>query len=110
MKILPKLRQNMSRYINKNTVRAKYNRSMDAALVSGLAAAGHGIATATIPGIVPLSHIHPANLTVNIGLWGLYFKNLGSAIVNRIKMQPIRNRAISIKKAIKLASQNIKQD
>ncbi len=103
MKILSKLTQNVSRYMNKNTVRARYNRHMDAAVASGVAAVGHGITTATIPGLVPLSQIHPVNLFVNVGLWGLYFKNLGLAIANRIEMRPIRKRALAIKKAVKLA-------
>ena len=98
MKILPKFGRSVSRYINKNTVNGRYNRHMDAACLSGIAAVTHGITTATIPG---LTHCEPANLAINLGLWGVYVKNFGEAIIDRIKLRPIIKRAKAIKKATK---------
>lgn len=101
MKILPKFRQGVSRYIGKNTINARYNRNMDAATVSAIAAATHGITTGTIPGI---NRCEPANLCINFTLWAIYARNLGAAIIERIKLQPIIKRAKQIKKAANFSS------
>lgn len=98
MKISPKISRSVSRYINKNTVNGRYNRHMDTAMVSGIAAVTHGITTATIPGI---THCEPVNLLVNLSLWGVYAKNFGEAIIDRIKLRPIIKRAKAIKKVSK---------
>lgn len=100
MKILPKFQQNVSRYLRKNTIKGRYERHMDAATIGGLLAVTHGITTETIPF---LTHCDPANLLINLGLFGIYAKNLGSVMLDLIQLRPIKKRAKHIKKAVKLA-------
>ncbi len=98
MKILPKFKQSVSRYMWKNTVKGRYERHMDTATVSGVAAVTHGITTATIPW---LTYCEPTNLLINLSLWAVYARNFGAAIIDRIQLQPIIKRAKMIKKAAK---------
>ena len=104
MKILPNLQKNASRYLQKNTVKGRYERHMDGATASGIAAITHGISTGTIPF---LTHCEPINLTINLGLWGIYARNFGAAMIDLIQLRPIKKRAIQIKKAAKLAQKEL---
>lgn len=92
IKINPKFNQSVKRYFTKNTVRAKYNRNMDAAFFSGLAA---GAQVLRIPQWEP----HDIGLTAFFGT--TYLCSAGKALKHLIELQPIRKRAIKIKKASK---------
>lgn len=95
-KIGPKIqgiKKNCNRYIYKNTVRAKYNRNMDITTFAGIAT---GIQVFRMPSW----QAHDFGITAMLGT--LTYGNLTLAIKNFIKLQPIRQRAIKIKKAAKL--------
>lgn len=92
IKINPKFYRNAERYLHKNTVRAKYDRNMDTALISGLAA---GAQVLRIPQWEP----HDIGLTAFFGT--TYLCSAGKALKHLIELQPIRKRAIKIKKASK---------
>lgn len=92
IKISPKLQKNISRYLNKNTVRAKYDRNMDAALVSGLVSTGE---------IINFRHAQPHDIGILAASLTIYLKSLTTAMKHLIELQPIRKRAIKIKKASK---------
>lgn len=97
-KIGPKLqnfRKSCNRYLYKNTVRAKYNRNMDVATFAGIAT---GVQIFRTPSWQP----HDIGITAMLAT--LTYGNIGMAIKNLIKLQPIRKRAIKIKKAAKLNS------
>ena len=94
LKIGPKIQKSVNRYLFKNTVRAKYNRNMDTALFSGLGAAAEVL---RMPNWEP----HDFGLTAFLGT--LYVRSTGKAFKHLIELQPIRKRAIKIKKAAKAA-------
>lgn len=97
-KIGPKfhnIHKNVNRYLYKNTTRAKYNRSMDFATFSGIAT---GIQVFRIP----TWDIHDVGITA--GLATTTYAAIGNALRHLINLQPIRKRAIQIKKAAKLNS------
>ncbi|MCM1265353.1 MAG: hypothetical protein NC200_04055 [Candidatus Gastranaerophilales bacterium] len=85
------------RYLNKNTVRAKYNRHMDTALVSGLVTVFEGIKLPTI---------EPHEFGILGFAAATYLRSTALAMKEFIQLQPIRNRAIKIKKAAKAAQKN----
>jgi len=97
LKISPKTHQKIGRYLYKNTIRAKYNRNMDTALMSGIAT---GVEVLRFP------HwdVHDIGLTALFGT--IYLKNAGQALKNLLKLQPLRKRAIQIKKAAKAVKNN----
>lgn len=92
IKINPKFNQSVKRYFTKNTLRAKYDRNMDAALVSGLAT---GAQVLRIPQWEP----HDIGITAFLGT--VYLRNATQALKHLLELQPIRKRAIKIKKASK---------
>lgn len=94
LKISPKLQKNIHQYFSKNTVRAKYNRNMDAALVSGLVSAGETINF--------FEHCQPHDIAILATSLTFYCKTLATAMKQLIKLQPIRRRAIKIKKSVKM--------
>ena len=100
MKIGANISKNLFRYLRKNTVRANYNRTMDTTLLLGLStcAASASALSGNIFG--QASSLALANCTL-IGA--------GKALFHRIQMQPIRNRAIRIKKAAKEAAKQAKK-
>ncbi|MBD5402308.1 hypothetical protein HDR58_05855 [bacterium] len=89
---ITKIKLSGLRYLNKNTVRAKYNRNMDAALFSGLA---------TIGEILRFPTWHPIEAGITGVLGSIYVRSAGLALKQLIELQPIRARAIKIKKAAK---------
>lgn len=91
-KIGPKIQKSVNRYLYKNTVRAKYNRNMDTALFSGLGAAAE---------VCRLPHWEPHDFGITAFLGALYVRSTGKAFKHLIELQPIRKRAIKIKKAAK---------
>ncbi len=92
LKISPKFCRTAERYLMKNTVRAKYNRNMDTALFSGIA---------SVVGVVNFPELSHYGIGA-LGLAGaIYVRSTALALKNLIKLQPIRWRAIKIKKAIK---------
>lgn len=94
LKINPKLQKNIHQYFSKNTVRAKYNRNMDVALVSGLVSAGETVNF--------FGHCQPHDVAILATSLTLYCKTFTNAMKQLIKLQPIRKRAIKIKKAGKI--------
>lgn len=94
LKISPKLQKNVHQYFSKNTVRAKYNRNMDAALLSGLVSAGEMLCC--------FEHRQPHNVAILATSLTLYFQTFVTAMKKLIELQPIRRRAIKIKKVAKL--------
>lgn len=92
IKINNAIQKSLTGYIYKNTVRAKYNRSMDTAFVSGLAA---GAELIRIPSWEP----HDFGLFAFVG--SIYLRSAAKAVKHLIELQPIRKRAIKIKKAAK---------
>ncbi len=94
LKIGPKLQKNVHQYFAKNTVRAKYDRNMDAALVSGIVAVGETLTC--------LEHFEPHNIAILTTSVAVYCKTFTTAMKQLLKLQPIRKRAIKIKKASKL--------
>lgn len=94
MKIGANLGTKVIRYLSKNTVRANYNKTMDATLAIGLStcAAGASALSGNVIGVAATLAL--ANCTL-IGA--------GKALFHKIQMQPIRKRALQIKKATKLA-------
>ena len=93
IKINPKIEQPVKRYFQKNTVRAKYNRNMDMALRSGLAAGAE---------VFRLPHWEPHDIGLTALFGSLYLRSASRALKHLIELQPIRKRAIQIKKAAKL--------
>lgn len=91
LKIGPKFERNVKQYFTKNTVRAKYDRNMDAATVSGLVAFGEAFNF--------MSNPQPHDIAILAGSLTVYFKTAGTALKHLIELQPIRKRAIKIKKA-----------
>lgn len=92
LKISSKFRQSVNRYFTKNTVRAKYNRNMDTALFSGLAAAAQVVRC-------PVWNVYDVGITTFLG--AVYVQSVGKAMKHLIELQPIRKRAIKIKKVAK---------
>ncbi len=94
MKITQKISRATSRYLLKNTVRAKYDRAMDVAATSSLL---------TMVEIARFPHWDVADIGLTSMFGTAFFGSLGKAIEHRVNMQPIRKRAIQIKKAAKAA-------
>lgn len=94
LKISPKFQQSVNRYLYKNTVRAKYNRNMDTALFSGLGAAAE---------VCRFPHWEPHDVGITATLGAIYLRSTGKALKHLLELQPIRKRAIKIKKAAKNA-------
>ena len=92
IKINPKFYRNSERYLHKNTVRAKYDINMDAALVSGLATGAQ---------VLRILHWEPQDIGITALLGSVYLRSAGKALKHLIELQPIRKRAIKIKKASK---------
>lgn len=88
------------RYISKNTVRANYNKTMDVTFALGLSTCAAGVSglSGNIFGMASA-----------MGLAQCTLIGAGKALFHRIQMQPIRNRAIRIKKAAKLAATQAKK-
>lgn len=97
LKISPNFNRSVRRYLNKNTVNAKYNRDMDTAFVSGLVAVGEAM---------KFPHYEPYDLGIIVGAVPVFLKNVVQGMIHLIELQPIRRRAIKIKKAVKLAQKN----
>lgn len=93
LKISPKITKPVQRYFMKNTVRAKYDRNMDTALVSG------------VVGVTEMFRL-PVWEPHDVGIFAfsatLYVKSLAQSLKYLIQLQPIRKRAIQIKKFVKL--------
>lgn len=97
MKIGPsiqKFNKSVNRYLWKNTTRARYNRSMDLSIFSGIAA---GVQMFKYPWDV-------MDTSIMAGLVTTTYAALGNALRHLIHLQPIRKRAIRIKKTAKLNS------
>lgn len=94
IKISPNLQKNVRQYFSKNTTRAKYNRNMDAALVSGLVSVGEAWSS--------IGHCQPHNVAIFLTSFSIYCKTFVTAMKHLIELQPVRRRAIKIKKAGKL--------
>lgn len=77
----------------KNTVRAKYDRNMDTALFSGLAGVTELIR-------LPVWDYYDFGIMAFIS--SLYIKSAAQAFKYLRELQPIRKRAIKIKKFVKL--------
>ncbi len=95
-KIGPKIQnfqKKANRYLSKNTTRAKYNRSMDLMTISG-------IATGVQLFRMPVWDI--CDMGITSGLAVTTYGALGNALRHLIHLQPIRKRAIKIKKLAKL--------
>lgn len=92
IKINNAIQKSVTRYLYKNTVRAKYDRNMDTAFVSGLTAAAEAI---RMPNWEP----HDFGIFALAG--SIYLRCAAKALKHLIELQPIRKRAIKIKKAAK---------
>ncbi len=100
LKISPKLETKVIKYLTKNTTRAKYNRNMDLGMWSGLAA---GVEICRMPHWTPLDF----GLTPMLG--AVSIRSIGKAFIHLFELQPIRRRAIKIKKAAKIARKNLEK-
>lgn len=94
LKIVDKIGTKAVRYLSKNTVRANYNKTMDATFFLGLSTCATGVGALSGDIVCTASTLALANCTLIGG---------AKALFHRIQMQPIRNRALRIKKAAKLA-------
>lgn len=90
MKIYSNFKQSANRYLLKNTVRAKYNRNMDTALISGLITGGE---------VFRIPYWDPHDIGITAFMGSVYLRSIGKAIKHLIELQPIRKRAIKIKKS-----------
>jgi hypothetical protein len=88
--IIPK---STNRYLFKNTVKAKYERNVDASFLSVI-----GLAVET----VRLDSWEPHDIAITSALLTMLYKTTIEAIKNRIKLIPIKKRAIAIKKSSKI--------
>lgn len=91
-KIGPKIQKSVNRYLYKNTVRAKYDHNMDTALFSGLGAVAE---------VCRFPHWEPHDAGITAMLGAIYVRSTGKAFKHLLELQPIRKRAIKIKKAAK---------
>ena len=92
LKIGPRIEGKLNRYIYKNTVRAKYNRNMDLGLLTGVAA---GVELFRLP------HWQPADFGITSMFYAVSLRSIGKGFKHLLELQPIRKRAIRIKKAAK---------
>lgn len=90
IKISPGIETKVRRYLTKNTVRAKYNRNMDMGFWTGIAASAETLR-------LPHWDIH--DIGIASMLWTLSLANIGKGFKHLLELQPIRKRAIKIKKA-----------
>lgn len=88
MKINPLATKSFNRYFAKNTVKARYERNLDATVASSIAL---GIQILRLPDW----QIHDIGITAGFGT--LAIKNFTEAIKNKIALNPIKKRAIEIK-------------
>lgn len=92
LKIGPRIERKINRYLYKNTVRAKYNRNMDLGVWTGVAA---GVELFRLP------HWQPADFGITSMLYAVSLRSIGKGLKHLFELQPIRKRAIKIKKAAK---------
>ena len=88
--IIPK---STNRYLFKNTAKAKFERNVDASFISAL-----GLAVET----ARMKHWEPHDIAITSVLFTMFYKTTLEAIKNRIKLIPIKKRAIAIKKSSKV--------
>lgn len=88
----PKIERKINQYLYKNTVRAKYNRNMDLGVWTGVAA---GVELFRLP------HWQPADIGITSMLYTISLRSIGKGLKHLLELQPIRKRAIKIKKAKK---------
>lgn len=100
LKISPKITKPVQRYFMKNTVRAKYDRNMDTALVSGVAGVTEMLR-------LPVWEPHDIGIFAFVGT--LYLKSVSKAFRCLKELQPIRKRAIQIKKSAKFRKEMEKE-
>ncbi len=98
LRISPKFETKVIRYFTKNTVRAKYNRNMDLGFWSGLAAGAE---------VLRMPHWDVSDIGITSMLGTLFLRSIGKASRHLFELQPIRRRAIKIKKAAKLSKTSI---
>lgn len=88
LKIGPKFQHQVSRYLNKNTVSARYNKNMDAATVSGIL---------TGVQVLRLGNWEPHDIGITAMLGTITMKSIRNAFKEFVALQPIKKRAIQIK-------------
>ena len=89
MKISPIVYKPVKRYFCKNTINAKHDRHMDAALISGFATIGQAIR-------FPAWHIEDVGLTAMFAT--IFFKNAVQGFSELKDLHTLRKRAINIKR------------
>lgn len=92
LKIGPKIERKINQYLYKNTVRAKYNRNMDLGVWTGIAGSVE---------LFRLPYWQPADIGITSMLYTISLKSISNGLKYLLELQPIRKRAIKIKKASK---------
>ena len=88
MKIGQNIQQQVSRYLNKNTVRARYNKNMDAATVCGVLTGAQ---------VLRIGSWGANDVAITAMCGSLTLGSIGNAFKEFVALQPIRKRAIRIK-------------
>lgn len=93
LKVGAKIYKPVQRYFTKNTVRAKYDRNMDAAMVSGIV----GVAE-----FIKMPVWEPQDIGIFFTAAAVYLRSTALSLKYLLELQPIRKRAIRLKKFLKL--------
>ena len=89
LKISQNFQHQVSRYLNKNTVSARYNKNMDAATVSGILTGAQ---------VLRLGNWEPHDIGITAMFSAITIRSISNAFKEFVALRPIKKRAIQIKK------------